>query len=255
MVHKPKVYWEHFGRFADKTKAKDIVAPGVGAEFKQISVHQRTLQGESGNDSDKSTIHYGSKYDEQIGHAVGVQEGNKTSIQTGWSNSLLQGFSFSTTLGQSTSTTVGNSFSNHTGFKYTGFFGPEMSVLVSMGFKITGSPYWEVGKAVKYEVGTRIKCAVAEQETLATKISTIAGQQISTLTGFKQVVGGAADAAAVSFSLKSASKMDLKAQFLNLYSSSVTRVSGTEAVVFGSAKLRLSTPGQATLNGAVIRVG
>jgi len=231
MVHKPSEYWANFGRFKDKTD------------------ELRTRKGPS------STEQTGAKYDFHNGDAVGEQKGNKSTIHTGWSNSLLRGFSFSTTLGQSTSTTVGNSFSNHSGFKFTMFIGPEMTVLGSTALKFTKSPYYEIGKAVKYEVGTFTACSVAEEKTMATKISTIAGQQISTLTGFKQVVGGAADAAAVSFSLKSASKMDLKAQFVSLYSSSVTRVSGTEAVVFGSAKIRLSTPGQATLNGGVIRVG
>ena len=147
MVHKPSEYWANFGRFKDKTD------------------EARTRKGPS------STEQIGAKYDFHEGDAVGEQKGNKSTIQTGWSNSYLRGFSFSTTLGQSTSTTVGNSFSNHTGFKYTGFFGPEMTVLVSMGFKITGTAYWEVAKGGKYETGTTKAYVAASDQRIVDVIT------------------------------------------------------------------------------------
>ena len=232
MAQKPSDYWAKFGRFKDNT------------------AQVQTNKGPS------STVQTGAKYDFHDGDAVGEQKGNKSTIHTGWSNSLLRGFSFSTTLGQSTSTTVGNSFSNHSGFKFTMFIGPEMTVLGSMALKLTKSPYYEIGKAVKYEVGTLTACSVAEEKTMATKISTIAGQQVSTLTGYAQVVSGKWTASSSNYSVTAVTLLDLwSGASMQLKSTLVNIESKTSLKLKGTASVAMTSGGAATINGAIIRVG
>jgi len=232
MGHDPAKYWKSFGSFSNETT--------------------KAIDGTTGDSAKKQN---GNKYDEQVGHAVAKQVGNKSAIQTGWSNSVLQGFSFSTTLGQSTSTTVGNSFTNHTGFKWGMFVGPETSINAATSVKVTK------GWAASFDTVEKCETAAQKIETalkkteIATALTRTIGQEISTYTGIKKVIGGQ--------SFQTAMGWDLTSSTINLYaptsfncSTTGTAVlSGVTTKISGVATLTMTAKGPATLNGAVIRIG
>jgi len=232
MVHKPSEYWANFGRFKDKT---DEV---------------RTRKGPS------STEQTGAKYDFHDGDAVGEQKGNKSTIQTGWSNSYLRGFSFSTTLGQSTSTTVGNSFTNHTGFKYTGFVGPEMSINAAASVKVTTGKAFSFDTVGKWTTKGQDVSAAAQKTEIATALTRTIGQEISTLTGYAQVVSGRWTSSSSNYSVTAVTLLDLwSGASMQLNSTLVNIASKTSLKLKGTASVAMTSGGAATINGAIIRVG
>jgi hypothetical protein len=232
MVHKPSEYWANFGRFKDKTE--------------QV----RTFKGPS------STEQTGAKYDFHDGDAVGEQKGNKSTIQTGWSNSYLRGFSFSTTLGQSTSTTVGNSFSNHTGFKWGMFVGPETSINAATSVKVAKGAAFSFDTVTKCETTAQKAESSLKKTEIATALTRTIGQEISTLTGFTQVVGGKWSASSGDYNVQALSAISLwSGAKMKLNSTLVAIESKTWLQLNATARVTMTSDGPATINGAIIRVG
>jgi hypothetical protein len=224
-------YWENFGKYGNITNEEVQVA---GPTAKKTN---------------------GDSYSEQDGNSVSKQNGNKNTIQVGWSNSLTYGFSFSTLGGASFSTTGGAAFSNHVGVKWAAFFGPEISINAAMTVKVTKGWAYTFDTVTKCEnEAQKIESALKKTE-IAAELSKTIGQEISTLTGFTQTVGGLACCSAADYRINAIGAINLWSTAINIDGEAAVSVSGMATSIEGIGTVAIKSNGPATISGLVIKIG
>ena len=259
---------------------------GSGGKKFRFSGNRTGIEEESANFNTKGSsaeLQTGDSYKEQIGDSANTQkgdsygflEGTKRGVHFGNSNSFLEG--------NSASVQAGFGSSSHYGLKLTAVVGANISSTSGLqvsafgllpllggalpvgGFKIdiSNANSVTVKKGPGYVFDTSTKCDTTTQRIashgkkteLALAVKRVIGEEISTLTGFNQVVGGLCSFSSATTTINSNLLLSLWSMAIKIDGDAAVSVSGGNTSIEGTTVLAMKSLGPATINGLIIKIG
>ena len=203
---------------------------------------------------DNESYQVGNNYTELEGDAVTVAVGNSSTRRKGWTNNVTDGLTFNTQIGGTVATSL-FAVTTMLGFRCNTFVGADVNINVAAGVRVIGGANCTFGKATDWKTTAQENEATNQKTEIALAVKRVIGEEISTLTGFNQVVGGLCSFTSANTAINSSGLISLWSMAIAIDGDAAVSVSGLNTSIEGTTVLAMKSLGPATINGLIIKIG
>lgn len=203
---------------------------------------------------DNESYQVGNNYTELEGDAVVVVVGNSSTRRKGWTNNVTDGLTFNTQIGGTVATSL-FAVTTMLGFRCNTFVGADVNINVAAGVRVIGGANFTFGKATDWKTTAQENEATNQKTEIALAVKRVIGEEISTLTGFNQVVGGLCSFTSANTAINSSGLISLWSMAIAIDGDAAVSVSGLNTSIEGTTVLAMKSLGPATINGLIIKIG